>query len=134
MAGLSMAGEQILVVEDNAKNLKLLRDVLCHGGYDVIEAGTAADGIRLTEERRPGLVLMDIQLPDMDGLEAVKVLKRNASTASVPVVAVTAFAMKDDRQRALEAGFDGYLETPISLQGLRAEVRTFFAPARAVDG
>ncbi len=124
----------ILVVEDNAKNLKLLRDVLCHGGYDVIEAGTAADGIRLTEERRPGLVLMDIQLPDMDGLEAVKVLKRNASTASVPVVAVTAFAMKDDRQRALEAGFDGYLEKPISVQGLRAEVRSFFAPARVVDG
>jgi two-component system, cell cycle response regulator DivK len=124
----------ILVIEDNAKNLKLVRDVLCHSGYDVIEAGTAEDGIKLAEEQRPGLVLMDIQLPGMDGLEAVKVLKARASTASVPVVAVTAFAMKDDRQRALDAGFDGYIEKPISVQALRAEVRTFLAPARAVDG
>src|ERR1700730_17785125 len=114
----------ILVVEDNAKNLKLVRDVLCYCGYDVIEAGTAEDGIKLAEEQRPGLVLMDIQLPGMDGLEAVKVLKRGERTASVPVVAVTAFAMKDDRQRALDAGFDGYIEKPISVQALRAEVRT----------
>jgi CheY-like chemotaxis protein len=124
----------ILVVEDNAKNLKLIRDVLCHCGYEVIEACTAEDGIKLAEERRPGLVLMDLQLPGMDGLDAVKVLKRGAGTASVPVVAVTAFAMKDDRQRALDAGCDGYIEKPISLQALRAEVRTFFAPAGAVDG
>jgi two-component system cell cycle response regulator DivK len=124
----------ILVIEDNAINLKLVRDVLCHAGYDVIEAGTAQDGIKLTLERRPGLVLMDIQLPGMDGMEAVKVLKQSKRTASVPVVAVSAFAMKDDRERALDAGFDGYLEKPISLQTLRAEVRKFLAPAKAVDG
>jgi two-component system, cell cycle response regulator DivK len=124
----------ILVIEDNAKNLKLVRDVLCHEGYNVIEAGTAEDGIKLAIERRPRLVLMDIQLPGMDGMEAVKVLKHNERTASVPVVAVTAFAMKDDRKRALDAGFDGYLEKPISLQALRAEVRSFLAPAKAVDG
>ena len=124
----------ILVIEDNAKNLKLVRDVLRHDGYNVIEAGTAEDGIKLAIERRPGLVLMDIQLPGMDGVEAVKMLKHNERTASVPVVAVTAFAMKDDRKRALDAGFDGYLEKPISLQALRAEVRSFLAPAKAVDG
>jgi two-component system, cell cycle response regulator DivK len=124
----------ILVVEDNAKNLKLVRDVLCHCGYDVIEAGTAEDGIKLAEEQRPGLVLMDIQLPGMDGYEAVKLLKRSANTASVPVVAVTAFAMKDDRQRALDAGFDGYIEKPISVEALRTEVRSYLAPARAADG
>jgi CheY-like chemotaxis protein len=124
----------ILVIEDNAKNLKLVRDVLCHDGYDVIEAGTAEDGIKLAIERRPSLVLMDIQLPGMDGMEAVKVLKHDERTASVPVVAVTAFAMKDDRSRALDAGFDGYLEKPISLQSLRAEVRSFLAQAKAVDG
>jgi two-component system, cell cycle response regulator DivK len=124
----------ILVIEDNAKNLKLVRDVLCHDGYDVIEAGTAEDGIKLAIERRPSLVLMDIQLPGMDGLEAVRMLKQSERTASVPVVAVTAFAMKDDRKRALDAGFDGYLEKPISLQSLRAEVRSFLAPAKAVDG
>jgi CheY-like chemotaxis protein len=129
-----MSEGPILVIEDNAKNLKLVRDVLCYDGYDVIEAGTAEDGIKLAIERRPGLVLMDIQLPGMDGMEAVQVLKHNERTASVPVVAVTAFAMKDDRKRALDAGFDGYLEKPISLQALRAEVRSFLAPAKAVDG
>jgi two-component system cell cycle response regulator DivK len=129
-----MSDGLILVIEDNAKNLKLVRDVLCQAGYDVIEAGTAEDGIRLAEEQRPGLVLMDIQLPGMDGMEAVKVLKRGERTASVPVVAVTAFAMKDDRERALDAGFDGYLEKPISVQALRAEVRSFLPPARSVDG
>jgi CheY-like chemotaxis protein len=129
-----MTDSLILVVEDNAKNLKLVRDVLCHDGYRVIEAGSAEDGIKLAEEQCPGLVLMDIQLPGMDGLEALKVLKQSQRTASVPVVAVTAFAMKDDRKRALDAGFDGYLEKPISVQALRAEVRNFLAPAGAVDG
>jgi CheY-like chemotaxis protein len=129
-----MSDALILVVEDNAKNLKLVRDVLCHDGYQVIEAGSAEDGIKLAEEQCPGLVLMDIQLPGMDGLEALKVLKQSQRTASVPVVAVTAFAMKDDRKRALDAGFDGYLEKPISVQALRAEVRNFLAPAGTVDG
>jgi two-component system, cell cycle response regulator DivK len=129
-----MSDALILVVEDNAKNLKLVRDVLCHDGYQVIEAGSAEDGIKLAEAQCPGLVLMDIQLPGMDGLEALKVLKQSQRTASVPVVAVTAFAMKDDRKRALDAGFDGYLEKPISVQALRAEVRNFLAPAGAVDG
>jgi two-component system, cell cycle response regulator DivK len=120
-----MSGNLILLIEDNPKNMKLLRDVLSHDGYAVVEAVNAEDGIALARERGPNLVLMDIQLPGMDGLEAVKILKHDDATAGVPLVAVTAFAMKDDRQRALDAGFDGYLEKPISVNGLREEVRKF---------
>jgi two-component system cell cycle response regulator DivK len=118
----------IVLVEDNPKNMKLLRDVLSHDGYEVLEATNAEDGIALVQERRPNLVLMDVQLPGMGGLEAVKVLKHNDRTARLPVIAVTAFAMKDDRKLALDAGFDGYLEKPISVQALREEVRKFISP------
>jgi two-component system, cell cycle response regulator DivK len=118
----------ILLVEDNSKNMKLLRDVLSHDGYAVVEAVTAEDAIALARELEVELVLMDIQLPGMDGFEAVKLLKHNDQTAAIPVVAVTAFAMKDDRQKALDAGFDEYLEKPISVQGLRQTVRKFIVP------
>jgi two-component system, cell cycle response regulator DivK len=118
----------ILLVEDNPKNMKLLRDVLSHDGYAVVEAVTAEDAIALARELDVKLVLMDIQLPGMDGLEAVKLLKHHDQTAAIPVVAVTAFAMKDDRQRALDTGFDEYLEKPISIQALRETVRTFIIP------
>ena len=120
-----MNANLILLIEDNPKNMKLLRDVLGHDGYAVVEAENAEDGIALARERGPSLVLMDIQLPGMDGLEAVKILKHDDGTARIPLVAVTAFAMKDDRQRALDAGFDGYLEKPISVNALREEVRKF---------
>jgi two-component system, cell cycle response regulator DivK len=129
-----MSENLILLVEDNPKNMKLLRDVLCHDGYEVIEAVNAEDGIALARERGAKLVLMDIQLPGMDGLEAVKVLKGHDLTASMPVIAVTAFAMKDDRQRALDAGFDAYLEKPISVQTLRETVRKFIGPGGVTDG
>ncbi len=118
----------IVLVEDNPKNMKLLRDVLNHAGYEVLEAISAEDGIVLAQERSPDLVLMDVQLPGMDGLEAVKALKHDDRTTTLPVIAVTAFAMKDDRKRALDAGFDGYLEKPISVQALREEVRKFIGP------
>jgi two-component system cell cycle response regulator DivK len=119
----------ILVVEDNPKNMTLLRDVLVHEGYEILEANTAEMGLEMARERPPAMILLDIQLPGgMDGLEAVKLLKHDELTADVPVVAVTAFAMKDDRQRAIDAGFDGYLEKPISLQALREEVRLFAEP------
>jgi two-component system cell cycle response regulator DivK len=120
-----MSENVILVVEDNPKNMKLLRDVLSHAGYEVLEASNAEEGIALALERTPNLVLMDVQLPGMDGLKAVTVLKNDDRTAMLPVVAVTAFAMKDDRSRALDAGFDGYLEKPISVRALREEVRRF---------
>jgi two-component system, cell cycle response regulator DivK len=124
----------ILVVEDNSKNMTLARDVLSHDGYAVIEATTAERGLELAREQPPALILLDIQLPDgMDGLEAVKLLKHDQRTAAIPVVAVTAFAMRDDRQRALDAGFDGYLEKPYRVQALREEVRRFVLPKGAQD-
>jgi len=129
-----MNGGRILVIEDNAKNLKLVRDVLSHDGYEVIEARNAEDGIALAEEQLPDLVLMDIQLPGMDGMEALKVLKGSDRGSSVPIVAVTAFAMKDDRARALDAGFDDYLEKPISLHALREVVHGYLPGRDGHDG
>jgi two-component system cell cycle response regulator DivK len=115
----------ILVVEDNERNLKLVRDVLRFAGYDVLEARTAEDGITLARRQHPDLVLMDLQLPGMDGLEALRVLRESPPMQSVPIVAVTAFAMKDDRERVLRSGFDGYLEKPISVRDLPDQVRSF---------
>ena len=127
-----MSERLILVVEDNEKNLKLVRDVLQFEGYDVMEARTAEEGVTLATERLPDLVLMDVQLPGMDGVEALRQLRRSSATASIPVVAVTAFAMKDDRARLLEAGFNGYLEKPISARALGDQVREFLDGREAV--
>ena len=115
---------RILVVEDNPRNLKLMRDVLEHAGYEVVEAATGEDGVGLAATCAPDLVLMDLQLPGIDGFEALHQLRR-ADGAGVPVVAVTAFAMREDMDRAMAAGFDGYLEKPISVRALPAQVRSF---------
>ena len=106
----------ILIVEDNEKNMKLVRDVLQVKGYATIEAGTAEDGIRLANERKPDLVLMDIQLPGMNGIEALGVLRADAATAEIPVIAVTASVMQQDRKLITEAGFDAYIGKPINLK------------------
>ena len=127
-----MSAETILVVEDNEKNLKLVRDVLQFAGFDVVAASSAEQGVAMAIERPPDLVLMDLQLPGMDGTEALRQLRAAPRTRSVPVVALTAFAMKDDRERALNAGFDGYLEKPISVQALPAQVRSFL-PSKEVS-
>jgi CheY-like chemotaxis protein len=115
----------VLVVEDNERNLKLLRDVLEYAGYDVRVARTAEDGIALAVKEPPDLVLMDLQLPGMDGMEALRQLRENPRTAGIPMVAVTAQAMKHDRERALDAGFDGYVEKPISVRAFPDQVRSF---------
>ena len=115
----------ILVVEDNEKNLKLIRDVLQFAGYDVVSATSAELGVALAMAHPPDLVLMDLQLPGMDGNEALNQLRASPRTRDVPVVAVTAFAMADDRDRALNAGFDGYLSKPMSVPSLPAQVRSF---------
>jgi two-component system cell cycle response regulator DivK len=117
----------ILVVEDNERNLKLLRDVLEYAGYDVRVARTAEDGITSAVSEPPDLVLMDLQLPGIDGLEALRQLRESPRTADIPVVAVTAQAMKHDRERALEAGFDGYIEKPISVREFPGQVRGFLS-------
>ena len=108
----------ILVVEDNEKNLKLVRDVLQVKGYATLEAGTAEDGIKIARDRMPNLILMDIQLPGMSGIEALKALRAEPATAAIPVVAITASVMQQDRQKTMSAGFDGFIEKPINLRGL----------------
>ena len=115
----------ILVVEDNERNLKLLRDVLEYAGYDVRVARTGEDGVTLAVKEPPDLVLMDLQLPGIDGMEALRQLRASPRTADIPVVAVTAQAMKQDRERALEAGFNGYVEKPISVRAFPDQVRSF---------
>jgi two-component system cell cycle response regulator DivK len=117
-----MAGEQILVVEDNEKNMKLFRDVLRATGYRTLEASTGGQALMLAAEHRPALVLMDIRLPDMDGVVALSRLRMDERTASIPVVAVTAQAMKGDRERFIEAGFDGYLSKPVDVDELLVTV------------
>ena len=120
-----MTAAMILVVEDNVRNLKLIRDVLDFAGFEVVAAASAEEGIAIALEHPPDLVLMDLQLPGIDGTEALRRLRESPRTESVPVVAVTAFAMKDDRESALMAGFDGYLEKPISVRALPSQVRGF---------
>ena len=117
-----MAGEQILVVEDNEKNMKLFRDVLQATGYRTLEASTGGLALMLATEHGPALVLMDVRLPDMDGVEALRRLRMDERTASIPVLAITAQAMKGDRERFGEAGFDGYLSKPVDIDALLATV------------
>ena len=120
-----MTPSRILLVEDNPKNLKLVRDVLTFCGYEVIEATTGEDGVRLAGEMAPDLILMDLQLPGIDGAEALRQIRVGGSNPQVPVVAVTAFAMNDDRDRAFDSGFNGYVEKPISVRGLPQQVEDF---------
>ena len=114
----------ILIVEDNEKNLKLVRDVLQVKGFATAEAGTAEDGIKLAAERNPDLILMDIQLPGMNGIDALKVLRADPATAAIPVVAVTASVMQQDRKLITEAGFDGYVSKPINVREFLDTVRS----------
>jgi two-component system, cell cycle response regulator DivK len=120
-----VTAQRILVVEDNERNLKLIRDVLQFAGYEIVEASSGEQGVALAQDCEPDLVLMDLQLPQMDGTEALRILRESPRTRDVPVVAVTAFAMREDRERAFGAGFDGYLEKPISIRALPEQVRGF---------
>jgi two-component system cell cycle response regulator DivK len=110
-----VTGAQVLVVEDNEKNMKLFRDVLQASGYRLLEATTGEQAMALAAEHQPNLVLMDIQLPDIDGVEALGRLRADARTASIPVVALTAQAMHGDRERFLDAGFDAYISKPVDV-------------------
>lgn len=125
-----MAGELILLVEDNEKNMKLARDLLQYKGFRTLEATTAAAGIALATAHRPDLVLMDIQLPDLDGVTALGRLRAAPETAAIPVIALTAFAMRADQERFRAAGFDGYLVKPISIKDFPDQVRRFCADGR----
>ena len=118
-----MAGELILIVEDNEKSRKLVRDVLQYKGYVTIEAETGEEGVRLARERLPALVLMDIQLPGIDGIAALRQLRADPATRAIPVVAVTASVMTHDRQKIMAAGFDGYQSKPIRVKEFLEAVR-----------
>ena len=118
-----MTGERILVVEDNEKNMKLFRDVLSATGYRTLEARTGGEAVELATEQAPDLVLMDIQMPDVDGLEALRRLRADERTAAIPVLAVTAQAMQGDREHFLAEGFDGYLSKPVNVRELLGTVR-----------
>jgi two-component system cell cycle response regulator DivK len=117
----------ILIVEDNEKNMKLVRDVLQAKGYVTIEAVTGEDGVRLATEHVPDLILMDIQLPGISGIETLRVLRENPGTAKIPAIAVTASVMQQDRKHIMEAGFDGYLGKPINLKEFLDAVRDMLA-------
>ncbi|HEX3254386.1 MAG TPA: response regulator [Gaiellaceae bacterium] len=118
-------GAQILVVEDNEKNMKLFRDVLLAAGYSTLEATTGGEAVELATEHVPDLVLMDIQLPDIDGVEALGRLRADRRTASMPILALTAQAMEGDRERFLAAGFDGYLSKPVDIAEFVATVKGY---------
>ena len=122
-----MTKSRILVVEDNERNLKLVRDVLGHAGLMCLEARDAEAGLELARSARPDVVLMDINLPGMTGFEALAALRGDALTASIPVLAVTAYAMTDDRARILAAGFDGYVEKPIDVRALPGQVEALIS-------
>jgi two-component system cell cycle response regulator DivK len=112
----------VLIVEDNPRNLKLVRDVLEHAGFTVLSADDGEAGIALARERVPDLILMDVHLPGIDGVEALARLRSEARTAAIPVAALTAYAMKEDRARFEAAGFDGHLEKPVSVRELPGQV------------
>jgi two-component system, cell cycle response regulator DivK len=124
---------RVLVVEDNALNLKLVRDVLLHAGFEVIEARSGEAGIACVVDSRPDLILMDLQLPGIDGTQAMRTIKASPSGSNVPIVALTAFAMPEDRERALRDGFDGYLSKPISARDLPRQITEFLSERSADD-
>lgn len=118
-----MGKATVLVVEDNVLNLKLFRTLLEINGYDVLAAATAQEGIAAAGEHLPDLLLMDVQLPGMDGLEATRILKGNPATAGIPVIAITAYAMPGDAERCRSAGCSGYIAKPVDTRTFASEVR-----------
>ena len=111
-----MANELILIVEDNEKNRKLVRDILQFRGYRLLESETAEEGIQLARDNKPALILMDFHLPGMNGIEAFKVLRADPQTSAIPIIAVTASAMTEDRQKMIAAGFEALQTKPINVK------------------
>ena len=121
----------ILIVEDNEKNMKLVRDILRHKGHATLEAATGEDGVRLALEHVPALILMDIQLPDIDGIEALRRIREHAALDATPVVAVSASVMPDDQQKIVSSGFDAFITKPINLKQFQDTVQQFLTGGRA---
>jgi two-component system cell cycle response regulator DivK len=120
----------ILIVEDNEKNMKLVRDILQHKGYATLEAETGNDGVRLAIERKPDLILMDIQLPDIDGIQALRLIRAEPSLDAVPVLAVSASVMPDEQVKIVNSGFDAFITKPINIRQFLENVERFVASGR----
>ncbi len=120
----------ILIVEDNEKNMKLLRDILQHKGYATLEAATGREGVRLALARRPDLILMDIQLPDIDGIQALAEIRAVGALDATPVLAVSASVMPDDQHKIVASGFDAFITKPINLKPFVETVQRFLANGR----
>jgi two-component system cell cycle response regulator DivK len=114
---------KILIVEDNERNLKLFRSLLNSQGYETIEAWDGEEGVKLAKDQKPDLILMDIQMPVMDGITAIKILKEDPDTKGIPVIALTSYAMKGDRERFLSEGFVEYIAKPIKVDEFLEVVR-----------
>ncbi len=125
---MSPLDKMVLVVEDNDLNMRLFHDVLEAHGYNVLQAKDGMEGLRMAREERPDLILMDIQLPDVSGLEVTKWLKDDETLKSIPVIAITAFAMAGDKEKILEGGCDAYLVKPISIPNFLQTVERFVRP------
>jgi two-component system cell cycle response regulator DivK len=123
-------GHLVLIVEDNEKNMKLARDVLQFHGFATVEATNGEDGVTLARERRPALILMDIQLPGIDGVTALERIRQDAETSRIPIIALTASVMKEDRERFDKAGFDGFITKPIDVKKFPDQVREIAARGR----
>ena len=116
---------RVLVVEDHEDNRRILRDLLEHAGYEMIEAVTGEEGLALADSERPDLILMDIQLPGLDGYETTRRIKANQALARIPIIAVTSYALSGDDQKAFEAGCDAYVTKPFSPRALLAKIREY---------
>ncbi len=119
--------QTVLIADDDINHRKLLRDVLQAGGYDTLAAENGERAIEIARSTKPSLILMDIQMPMIDGLSAVRALKADPATRLIPVIAITALAMREDWKRITEAGFDGYLSKPINIKEVRDEVNRFLS-------
>ena len=118
-------GKTILIVEDEPRNLKLLRDLLQRFGYEILEATDGEQGVKSAGEKMPDLILMDIMMPKMDGLEATRIIKADTKTKHIPIIALTSYAMKGDREKTIEAGCDGYIAKPIDIKEVLKTIETY---------
>ena len=119
--------KMILIVEDDQKILKLIRDILQVSGYETIEATNGKQGVDMAKDKKPNLILMDIQMPVMDGLEATKILKTDVQTKDIPIIALTAYAMEGDKDKVLGAGCDGYITKPLEAKSFRKTVAEYLS-------
>ncbi len=108
----------VLIVEDNIKNLRLVNDIMESQGYQTLQASGGYEGIKLARSEKPDLIIMDIQMPDIDGIQVTRILKSERETAAIPIIALTAMVMKGDKEKIIDAGCDGYLQKPIRFDAL----------------